>query len=990
MKKCIAIIVFFFISSCLVFSQTSEQEFNNNQKIAFEYIKLEEYEKAIPILEANLVYLNEFESELFKFVDLYYQHLIIANENIGNIQRTNFYLEKIIELYEKYLDKVQNRNDIIFYLKKLSNRYSDYLNLTKSLEINNKIIESIRSISVDEFVEDYFIANSNKANLLNSLSLYEESELQHISNLEEIETRVGINNEFYVYELINFGKLLKEMNYHYKSIENIVLAIEISNRIKAKDLELQAKSILNEIYSSIGFNDKVISLEKEIIASKEKIFGKHSKEVYLSKMNMVEFYINSHKIDSALLLQDSIMMKLDSVFGNWSSVHLANLSNTIYILALNQKYDEALQMCYNLLNILQINSEIKNASFLNILNRIVSIQFLQGRYTEAANTQKQICEMSCNLSQKQCVKSKINLQFINNHIKKYTENDSIFETFLAENINCHKTSIFGLSEIEISSTNSKMYYNELIQSINYAFFRYSINKNLVFSSLNSQLNYKSLSLNIQREIQEELTAKNNKKLTEQFQEWKSIKRELAKLYELSPDELKSRGINLEEKENEANLIEQQLSKQLKSFAYKDRTFRWEDIQEKLNEDEVFIEMLRLPVFDFNKMQKTDSVTYVAYIIKKESSKPEIVLLTNGRELEGDLFQDYYANTTNRRSETAVLTGNSYEHFWKEIQTRVGVKKKVFIALDGVFNKLNLNTLYNTDEKKYLLETIEINYVTNTIDFIKKPRNSETSLISWKDAVLFGNPNFNQIRITNGNNERSLFTSRDIPSFCMDSLTRGMVVKDLPQTKVEIENISKILEKSKVKVNSYLENEATEEHIKQVKSPSILHIATHGYFFEDDLHPDFEEEKYFGLERKQFNMNPMLRSGLLLAGVNETMKNNTKSTGENGILTSLEASYLNLEQTDLVVLSACETGLGKIQNGVGVYGLQKSMKDAGAKNVIMSLWKVDDKVAQEFMTLFYTKLMSGQTIKQAFTKTQLEMKEKYPQPFFWGAFILSEN
>jgi CHAT domain-containing protein len=390
------------------------------------------------------------------------------------------------------------------------------------------------------------------------------------------------------------------------------------------------------------------------------------------------------------------------------------------------------------------------------------------------------------------------------------------------------------------------------------------------------------------------------------------------------------------------------------------------------------------------MQKTDSVTYVAYIIKKESSEPEIVLLSNGRELEGDLFQDYYANTTNRRSETAVLTGNSYEHFWKEIQTRIGAKKKVFIALDGVFNKINLNTLYNPDEKKYLLETLEINYVTSTIDFIKNPRNSESNLITWKDAVLFGNPNFNQTLSTKETNELSFQTSLDIPSFWMDSLTRGMVVKDLPQTKIEIENIAKILGKSKINVVSFLENEATEENIKQVTSPSILHIATHGYFFEDDLHSEFEEEKYFGLERKQFNMNPMLRSGILLAGANETIKNNAKSTGENGILTSLEAGYLNLEQTELVVLSACETGLGKIQNGVGVYGLRKSMKDAGAKNVIMSLWKVDDKVTQEFMTSFYTKLTSGQTIKQAFKETQLEMKEKNPQPFFWGAFILSEN
>jgi CHAT domain-containing protein len=173
------------------------------------------------------------------------------------------------------------------------------------------------------------------------------------------------------------------------------------------------------------------------------------------------------------------------------------------------------------------------------------------------------------------------------------------------------------------------------------------------------------------------------------------------------------------------------------------------------------------------------------------------------------------------------------------------------------------------------------------------------------------------------------------------------------------------------VTRYSGEQANETNIKSVSSPSVLHVATHGFFIEDSS----------GL------VNPMIRSGLLLAGVS----NNQSVNQQDGILTAYEAALLNLQNTNLVVLSACETGLGEVRNGEGVYGLQRAMVSAGTKNLLMSLWKVDDTATNELMGTFYKQWTSNKmSVRDAFRTAQTEVRKKYPHPFYWGAFIMLGN
>jgi CHAT domain-containing protein len=186
----------------------------------------------------------------------------------------------------------------------------------------------------------------------------------------------------------------------------------------------------------------------------------------------------------------------------------------------------------------------------------------------------------------------------------------------------------------------------------------------------------------------------------------------------------------------------------------------------------------------------------------------------------------------------------------------------------------------------------------------------------------------------------------------------------------------------------MKDDATEEKVKSLHA-EVLHIATHGFFLADLS--DVEGDKILGMETSTAKKNPLLRSGLLLANCEKVFdETGEKGNTNNGILTAYEVMNLSLEGTDLVVMSACQTGLGDIKSGEGVYGLQRSFLVAGAKSVIMSLWEVSDDATMELMTEFYKNYSTTGNKQDAFLAAEKKIKLKYKEPFDWGAFVLSGN
>jgi CHAT domain-containing protein len=198
------------------------------------------------------------------------------------------------------------------------------------------------------------------------------------------------------------------------------------------------------------------------------------------------------------------------------------------------------------------------------------------------------------------------------------------------------------------------------------------------------------------------------------------------------------------------------------------------------------------------------------------------------------------------------------------------------------------------------------------------------------------------------------------------------------------------------VEPWLGQGVLEGRLKAGRSPRILHIATHGFFLPDQERDPNKDQLGLGVVDETAGdrlgqlsnvENPLLRSGLALAGANTWLKGDVlPKEAEDGILTAEDVSGLDLLATELVVLSACETGLGQVQVGEGVFGLRRAFVLAGAKTLVMSLWKVPDQQTQELMVGFYRRILTGQPRSDALRGAQLAMKAKYANPLYWGAFI----
>lgn len=473
---------------------------------------------------------------------------------------------------------------------------------------------------------------------------------------------------------------------------------------------------------------------------------------------------------------------------------------------------------------------------------------------------------------------------------------------------------------------------------------------------------KALLLNSTSKVRKQILQSNNKNLINKYNEWVDLKEYLSRLYTMSKDELKEDKINLDSLENQANRLEGDLSRESELFAqgYKSKRVSYKDITSHLKEGEAALEFIRFR--KFNYLAADTSIYYAALLIDNKAVLPKLVVFTNGNEMETTQATAY-----KRAMERAFEKNNFYEVYWRDLSGSTAKYKKIFVSADGIYTQINLNTLQN-EAGKFLIDDKEIIYIPNS-RIIKDLKT--TSMPKVKNAVMLGDPNY----------------AKDLDW----TLISDMPLPELPGTRIEVEKIKKLLTGSGWNAKVYLGDDAIEEVIKNVKSPSVLHIATHGFFLENAGDPG--QEKVFGIEPVKAAANPLLRSGLMLAGADNTIQQLGRGTGQDnndGILNAFEAMLLELDNTDMVILSACETGLGEVVNGEGVYGLQRAFQIAGASAVVISLWQVSDEITQRLMESFYRNWIRTGNRTDAFQKAKLEIKKTYPAPFYWGAFVMINN
>ena len=443
---------------------------------------------------------------------------------------------------------------------------------------------------------------------------------------------------------------------------------------------------------------------------------------------------------------------------------------------------------------------------------------------------------------------------------------------------------------------------------------------------NNALLTKSLLLNSSIKMRERILNSGDTVLISRYQEWIEKKELMTNVLSMSLEQLMENEIDPGVLEHELELLEKELSEKSELFSqsFEDKKITWMDVKESLKPNEAAIEMVRFRYFDH---ALSDSVIYAALWIKQElEDRPEIILLTNGKDLEHKYYK-FRRNSIKFKLKDQV----SYAQFWQPIENKVGAYSTIYLSADGIYNQINMEAIA-IDDTKYVLDNSNIILISNTRDiYIRRHQGAKPQALRQNNAIMFGNPTF----YVDASNTTS---------------SENAVVQ-LPGTQKEIEELSKLLSSQGWEASDYLNLAATEDQVKQSNSPKVFHIATHGFFTSNE---DIEEAlEDLELSEAKAIQNPLLRTGLMLAGAGDLLdKTSFNYNVESGILTAYEAMNLNFDYTDLVVLSACETGLGDVQIGEGVYGLQRAFLVAGAKVLIMRLFKVSDEATQKLMVKFY--------------------------------------
>ena len=433
-------------------------------------------------------------------------------------------------------------------------------------------------------------------------------------------------------------------------------------------------------------------------------------------------------------------------------------------------------------------------------------------------------------------------------------------------------------------------------------------------------------------------------------------------------------------EQEIEAIDKRLTQHVNAYAdfAASKNIRWEDVRKALAKDDAAIEFYNIPlIWGLDSIQKMDGEPrYCAVILRNGYNNPHVIPLCKESQLAELDREDLYE------------TDSIYNLIWRPLEEELRGVKNIYFAADRELHKIGI-------------EYAPVSDIDNISEMYNLYRLSSTRILAEskakskrESAVLYGGLKYDLgkdelIAESRSGNYHPNEASR---AFTDENLRYG--VKYLPGTLKEVEEISQSFSR---KPQLITDMTGTEESFKSLAgfAIDIIHLATHGFFWSEE---DAQKRDYVTflnpLNRagQSEEDNALMRSGLFFSGANIGLKGEELPDDvEDGVLTALELSNMNLGHVDMVVMSACESGLGET-SGEGVFGLQRGFKLAGANTLLMSLWKVDDTATQKLMTEFYRHYLSGKSKQESlhFAQESLRKSSEYSDPQYWAAFILLDG
>ena len=846
---------------------------------------------------------------------------------------------------------------------------------------------------------------NNLAGLYKVIGRYSEAEPLYKRSLEIREKALGREHPSVAQSLDNLAGLYAFIGGRYADAEPLhKRALEIYEKALGREHPSVAQSLISlaGLYESTGRYADAEPLYKRALEIREKIRGSEHPETAIVLRVLAELYRVTGRYAEAEPLFKRSLAIVEKALGKDHFSVAASLNKLAVLYESTGRYADAEPLHKRALEIMEKALGREHLATAIIIDTLAELYRVTGRHAEAEPLYKRALEIREKAYGKKHPAVALilkNLAFLYAATERHPESQNLFKR--------------GISIDDLMRENVFLLFNEK-QKISYmnqkegsihAFMTHTVkymqsSSQSITDTFNSWLKWKGAVAEAQGRYMDAAMQSGDPEIKKKFAELTNIRREIAKMQLSKPDDkgsFEDYRNRIAELQKQKETLEAELSRLSKDFAL-EKTIGKADVKnisEILPKDSAYIDFARIKFYDF-KTNKWDKPKYLAFVlILQKEPEVKLIEISDAEDIEKHIKA--YIQEMNRIKTIGQIPDKAaldkaaraiYDIAIKPLEKYIEGKKQLFISPDGNLNLIPFEALV-TPDNKYFIEKYTINYIAAGRDII---RFTDTN-IAKGDALIIADPDYDM-----GLMERDKMTKE----MKVAKTIRGGLSKDvlnisfdrLPETKQEADAIEKILKnKKKLKVKNYQNTKAIEEMIFSAETPKILHLATHGYFLNDEELKGSSETRGVKIKLKDDFMvkaeainieNPMLRSGIVFSGVNASLK----AGRDEGMMSAEKILGLNLKGTDLVVLSACETGVGDVKNGEGVFGLKRAFILSGAKTLVMSLWSVPSAETTELMTDFYTLLADGKPKAEALRQAKLNMMMKKQNPFYWGAFVMT--
>ena len=889
-----------------------------------------------------------------------------AYGNIGAIYDKMSNYSKALEFYMKALNISEEKlgkdhpNTTIIY-NSIGSAYRNIGNYPRALDFYTKALKTREKILGKDH-PDTASSYNNIGSVYDNMGDYPKALEFYTKALDIQEKVLGKDHPKTAISYNNIGSVYSDMGDYPKALEFLTKTLNIDEKVFGKDHPDTATSYNNIglVYDNMGDYSKALEFLTKALNIREKALDKDHPDTAVSYNNIGSVYSDMGDYSKALEFYTKALDIEEKVLGKDHPKTASSYNNIGLVYNSMSDYSKALEFFTKALNIAEKVFGKDHPNTANSYNSIGGIYHSIGDYPKAL----EFCIKAKNIREKVLGKYHPDTASIYNNIgyvyneigdynKAYDYSKKAYYIFKA---NRDKNFEILSNEQKKKFLEANRWYLPKLLTSGYSYQQTTKDKKALSQEIYEIfINDKGILLDDENTIAMLKNISQDKNLISKIDNLNSLKRAYAKLAGTIPkpeeaksyqEKLKALGEDIEKAEIEIAKISPKFKQEL---GIKD--LKLSDLTSLLKPNELFVDM---GYYDKNyyifSVDKSGEVKFV-----KLNDKDSDRVNTTIKEFRADI--DKIINATDANSNKAlkelyniVITNG--------IGDRIDKFNSLIISTDGALRLLPFEALMDGD--KYLIEKKQIRYTPSAKEFIRTHKFNIKD--EGKDITMFSDPNYES------KSGKSMEMVADTPNVNKAVQTRSIknmgTFKRLRGFKKEEE----VLQSSFSGVKLFSRENANEENILAVKSPKILHITTHGYFISDE------------------NItNPMLKSGVALSGANIGIK---QQTGE-GLVNALKLSGLSLDGTDLVVLSACETGLVDVKDTSSVASLPKTFIQAGSKNVLMSLWSVDDNSTVELMKEFYTDTKGNEKkFNEVLRNAKIKMIKEGKHPFYWAAFIMS--